>query len=153
AVVSKLSHLRNLTADALALVSGRYHGFGKRKVIMTDSKSGKQAVGFIEEKRVKTISLKTLLAPYDCVDLIHADIQGAEGKVFSPAGNDIHRKVKRVHIGTHGPSLEKNLRDLFNSLRWKCLYDYPAKQQSLTPYGSIYFNDGVQVWLNQELYA
>ncbi|MDD4899754.1 MAG: hypothetical protein PHT31_01635 [Candidatus Omnitrophica bacterium] len=151
AVVNKLVHLRHLTEGIFLFVSGKNRHPGKRKLTLTDSKSGKAVHGFIEEKKVRAVCLKSLLAPCGCVDLIHADIQGAESKVFSSAKNEIAQKVKRVHIGTHSPEIEAGLRALFNNLGWKCLYDYPCKRTSDTAYGAIYFDDGVQVWLNREL--
>lgn len=52
---------------------------------------------------VRAVSLKTILAPYDSVDLIDMDVQGAEYMVLAAASRDLHDKVKRVHIGTHNP--------------------------------------------------
>jgi len=153
AVINKSAHLCHLAEGIFLFVLGKNRHPGKRELTLTDPKSGRQAQGFIEEKKIKTISLKALLAPCGCVDLIHADIQGAENKVFSSVKNEINHKVKRVHIGTHSPEIEEGLRALFNNLGWKCLYDYPGKRTNDTPYGAIYFDDGVQAWFNQRLDA
>jgi len=122
-----------------------------RKILVTDYWTGKNATGVLTEKKVKAVSLSTLLSSFDRVDLICSDIQGAENIVFKSAKKEIHTKVKKIYIGTHSSQIEDELRALFNNLGWKCLYDYPGGRKCATPYGVINFQDGVQVWLNQEM--
>jgi FkbM family methyltransferase len=112
-----------------------------------------------KKTKVKTISLRSLLRSLRHVDLIHIDVQGVEYDVLKAAASEIDEKVKRIHIqthgketvGTHGKEVEKELRDLFGSLGWIKINDYPVHSKSATPYGEISFVDGVQTWLNPEL--
>ena len=43
---------------------------------------------------------------------------------------------------------ELHLRELFRDLGWVCEHAYPRQQTSPTPWGDIFFNDGVQIWKN-----
>ncbi len=103
--------------------------------------------------QVKTICLKTLLRSYDRVDLIDMDVQGAEYSVLDAAKNEIDAKVKKIHIGTHGPGrhIEKNLRVLFHELGWENKYDFENTSRVETEYGPIQFSDGIQSWSNPKL--
>lgn len=144
-------NFRNFIKEALFFFMPRRNRTVSRGITVTDDSTGKQATGIIRNEKVKVVSLNTLLHPFDYVDLIAADIQGAEYKVFKSAKKDINKKVKRIHIGTHSIQNEVDLRGLFKNLGWKCLYDYPGGGKCSTPYGTINFQDGVQVWLNQEI--
>jgi len=105
----------------------------------------------VRVKKVRSISLRTLLGPLDRVDLIDLDVQGAEADVLESAAEELDGKVKRVHIGTHGTEIEARLRRLFQGLGWQQLNDYPSGSQSDTPWGVISFQDGVQSWTNPRL--
>jgi FkbM family methyltransferase len=100
---------------------------------------------------VRAVSLNTLLRQLEQVDLIDLDVQGDEYGVLSTAVDELDAKVKRVHIGTHGRMIEKGLRGLFRPLGWRALNDYPTKEECVTPYGKIRFQDGVQSWVNERL--
>ena len=151
-IIYRALNFRNFIKEALFFfMPHRRNRIVSREITVTDYLTGKKETGIIRNEKVKVLSLSTLLRPFDYVDLIHADIQGAEARVFKSAQRDIHKKVKRIHIGTHGSQIEDELRTLFNNLGWKCLYDYPNGQKCDTPYGTINFQDGVQVWFNQEL--
>jgi FkbM family methyltransferase len=73
---------------------------------------------------VAAVTLPELLRPFDRVDLIHCDIQGAEADVFEQAAPEVDAKVRRVHVGTHGSDVEARLRRLFGSRGWTNLNDY-----------------------------
>jgi FkbM family methyltransferase len=105
------------------------------------------------KKTVRAISLTTILKSLEAVDLIDLDIQGDEFKVLSAARDALSAKVKRVHIGTHEHDIELSLRQLFSSMGWECRYDYPCKRKSVTPFGKIAFQDGVQDWVNTKIGA
>lgn len=102
---------------------------------------------------VEAASLGTLLDPLHVVDLIDIDVQGAEFDVLEPAAEELDAKVKRVHIGTHGPKIEEGLHSLFGRLGWKCLRSYPCQGKVETEWGTITFHDGVQSWLNPSYYS
>jgi FkbM family methyltransferase len=97
---------------------------------------------------VDAVTLSDLLEPLERVDLIHCDIQGAEAAVFEEAATFVGAKVQRVHVGTHGPQVERRLRQLFTSLGWENVNDYACGTSAETPWGRTDFQDGVQTWLN-----
>jgi FkbM family methyltransferase len=101
--------------------------------------------------KVDAVSLRTLLAGEDPVDLIDSDVQGAEADVFEGAADRLSEVVRRVHIGTHSDENEERLRSLFSGLGWECLNDYSNGRENATPYGTLHFEDGVQTWLNPRL--
>jgi FkbM family methyltransferase len=102
-------------------------------------------------RRVRALSLSTLLRDADLVDLIDLDIQGAEADVLAAAENELHTKVKRVHIGTHSVDNEERCRTLFARLAWEKRNDYASGSEVDTPYGRVSFQDGVQTWINPRL--
>ncbi|MBI5057046.1 MAG: class I SAM-dependent methyltransferase [Nitrospirae bacterium] len=102
-------------------------------------------------KDIRSVSLNTLLAPLDSVDLIDLDVQGEELSVLSAASAELDRKVKKVHIGTHSLQVEKGLRAMFGKMGWISVYDFPCGGTSTTQYGDIIFLDGVQTWINPKL--
>jgi hypothetical protein len=82
------------------------------------------------------------------VDLIDLDVQGAELEVLEAAAGELDKKVKRVHIGTHGRTVEEGLRSLFRRLGWQCLRSFECASSVKTEWGTISFQDGVQTWVN-----
>lgn len=111
----------------------------------------KGIIGNEQVKKVKAVNLSELLGTLDRVDLIDLDVQGAELIVLKAAAEQLDRKVKRVHIGTHSTEIEAGLRRLFDDLGWKSVHDYPLGSESVTPWGTIKFQDGVQSWINSKL--
>jgi FkbM family methyltransferase len=104
-----------------------------------------------EDGRVRAVSLATLLKGYEYVDLVDADIQGAEGDVFDAARKVLAAKVRRVHIETHNAPVEEQLREVFADLGWRKIWDFPAASDTETPFGTIHFEGGVQTWVNPAL--
>ena len=51
---------------------------------------------------VSAVTLQDILGPFDSVDYVESDIQQSEILVFPPSMQLLKRKVRRVHIGTHG---------------------------------------------------
>ncbi len=100
---------------------------------------------------VPSVSLTSILTNLHRVDLIDFDLQGHEGSVVRSAIDELNAKVKRLHIGTHGPEIEIGLRELLTSHGWRCLCDYAAFSTTQTPWGAITFQDGVQSWVNPRL--
>jgi FkbM family methyltransferase len=97
---------------------------------------------------VNAVDLNTLLEPLQTVDLVDLDIQGAELEVLDAASLALDQKVKRVHIGTHGPLLEEGLHSLFARLGWRCVRSFPCAGTVETELGRVRFGDGVQTWVN-----
>jgi FkbM family methyltransferase len=106
-----------------------------------------------QTQRVETVTLDFILARCDRVDFVDLDIQGLELDVLAAATKNLHRKVKRVHIGTHSPMIEQGLRQLFFDLGWTQLADFSSGTTVQTPYGQTSFRDGVQSWLNPQVAA
>lgn len=102
-------------------------------------------------KRVRAVSLNRILSQLDQVDLIDLDIQGEEYRVLSSAINALNTKVKRIHIGTHGEQIERDLRALFRMHGWYKLNDYACQKTQMTEWGEVVFGDGVQTWINPRL--
>jgi hypothetical protein len=97
--------------------------------------------------RVPAYSLATLLAPFDRLDLLHLDIQGAEADVLSAARSVLSHKVRRLVVGTHGRDIEQRLLVGLSSDGWRleadeaCRFHHAGGQLSLAI-------DGCQVWWN-----
>ena len=101
--------------------------------------------------RVPSIALSDVLRDLDKVDLIDLDVQGEEFRVISSAIEEITRKAKRLHIGTHSKEVETGLRRVLRKYHWKCQADYTCGSTSETPWGPVQFGDGVQSWVNPSL--
>jgi FkbM family methyltransferase len=97
---------------------------------------------------IPCVTLADVLSAYTRVDLIDLDVQGAEYDVLASAIDLVNKRVRRLHIGTHSPQIEQQLRQLLHAHRWEKLNDYPGQTTSETPYGTIQFGDGVQTWIN-----
>jgi FkbM family methyltransferase len=52
-------------------------------------------------KKVRAVTLASILEPLDEVDLIDIDIQGAEAEVLAASVEALHAKVKMLSVGTH----------------------------------------------------
>lgn len=102
-------------------------------------------------REVKTITLTRILDRLELVDLIDLDVEGAEWVVLRSAIEQLNQKVKRVHIGTHASDLERALRALFWEHGWYKRNDYAVSRTEQTEWGEIYFENGVQTWINPRL--
>jgi FkbM family methyltransferase len=95
-----------------------------------------------EIKFVSAVTLRDVLAPFERVDLLEVDIQRSESEIFSPAMDLVSRKVRRVHIGTHGRDVHDMLRALFARAGWEIVFNYgPGKH--VTPRGPLDLGDGI----------
>ena len=99
-------------------------------------------------RRVRAVSLATVLRPLDAVDLVDVDVQGAEADLFEAAAAVLDAKVRRVHVGTHSAEIEGRLRAFFDGLGWECRFDFAGGGVRETPWGPVPFEDGAQSWLN-----
>jgi FkbM family methyltransferase len=95
-----------------------------------------------EVKFVSAVRLRDILAPLDRVDLLEVDIQRSEAEIFPSAMELVNRKVRRLHIGTHGSDVHNMLRALFGRAGWDIVFDYgPGKH--ITPRGPLDLGDGI----------
>lgn len=104
--------------------------------------SGYKAIG------VEVRDIHNILTDFEDIDLLDLDVQGEEEKILKHSIAILSSKVKRIHIGTHNSEIEKNLRMLFKKAGWFCLNDYRCGYNEKTPFGEVFFQDGVQTWLN-----
>ncbi len=97
-----------------------------------------------EYNLVDAYSLPDLMGDHDLIDMIHFDIQGAEGEVIAAAIDEMNRRVRGIFVGTHSGEIEALLRALMPGHDWLCVKDKP---QPRGPDGVL--RDGTQVWLNR----
>jgi FkbM family methyltransferase len=104
----------------------------------------KLALGYNAEiKFVSTVTLRDVLSPFDRVDLLEVDIQQAEAHVIPPFMALVNRKVRRVHIGTHGRDVHAMLRVLFSEAGWEIVFDYAPDRTHVTERGRLELGDGI----------
>jgi hypothetical protein len=96
-----------------------------------------------EVKFVSAVTLPDVLMPFDHVDLLEVDIQHAEIDVFPPFIDVLNRKVRRIHIGTHGSEAHELLRALLSGAGWEIVFDYAPDTRHVTEQGTLELIDGV----------
>ena len=104
-----------------------------------------------EIKMVSAITLQDILNPFDVVDYVESDIQQSEILIFPPYMSLLKRKVRRVHIGTHGRDVHNMLVELFNKDGWNILFNYAPNSTFTSPLGKFSTNDGVLTAVNPNL--
>lgn len=104
-----------------------------------------------ETIQVRSRTVDEVIQLAGTVDFLDMDIQGEEFRTLLPAAGILDQRVRLVHIGTHSPDIEDQLRRMFQNLRWQSLNDYGCTMTRDTPYGPVSFQDGVQSWLNEKL--
>lgn len=100
---------------------------------------------------LSTVTLKDILSPFDRVDYLEVDIQQSEIVVFPPFMDVVKRKVRRVHMGTHGVDVHRELAALFRRDGWEIIFDYAPNASYQTPFGNFSLNDGVLTAVNPAL--
>jgi hypothetical protein len=96
-----------------------------------------------EIRYVSAITLSELLGPFDKVDYLESDIQESEKLVFPPFMDLLKRKVRRIHIGTHGKQTHWTLHDLFAREGWDIVFSYEPQTVHETVLGTFRTEDGV----------
>jgi hypothetical protein len=104
-----------------------------------------------EIKLVGSITLNELLGPFECVDYLESDIQQSEILVFPPFIDLLRKKVRRIHIGTHGSDVHAALHKLFADDGWEMVFSYPPNARHESALGSFETNDGVLTVRNPRL--
>jgi hypothetical protein len=100
---------------------------------------------------VSAITLQDILGPFDVVDYVESDIQQSEILVFPPYMTLLKRKVRRVHIGTHGREVHNTLLQLFQRDGWDIVFNYEPNSTFSSPLGKFSTNDGVLTAVNPNL--
>ena len=91
-----------------------------------------------EIKMVSAVTLQDILSPFDVVDYVESDIQQSEILVFPPFMTLLKRKVRRVHIGTHGLEVHNTLLQLFERDRWDIVFNYEPNSKFTSPIGRFF---------------
>jgi hypothetical protein len=95
--------------------------------------------------------LNEILGPFDTIDYLEADIQQSEILVFPPFIDLLRRKVRRIHIGTHGKDVHSALHDLFADSGWEMIFSYEPNGHFESSLGAFETNDGVLTVRNPDL--
>lgn len=102
--------------------------------------------------RVPCLALTTLLQRHERVDVVHCDIQDAEGEVLPSAIDELTARVRRVVVGTHSRKSEGALLEAFTANGWSVEADKPCRY--VVEHGRVgVLRDGVQVWANPRFAA
>ncbi len=104
-----------------------------------------------EVKSVSAVTLRDVLGPFEVVDYVEADIQQSEILVFPPFLDLLRRKVRRIHIGTHGIENHKALHQMFEASGWEIVFSYEPDMTHEGPLGTFLMNDGVLTVRNPDL--
>jgi hypothetical protein len=104
-----------------------------------------------EIKFVSAVTLGDILGPLDRVDYLESDIQQSEILVFPPFIDLLRRKVRRIHIGTHGKEVHQSLHQLFAKHGWDIVFSYEPNGTYDSPIGRFRTNDGVLTVKNPAL--
>jgi hypothetical protein len=96
-----------------------------------------------EIKLISAVTLSDVLGPFEAVDYLEADIQESEIVVFPPFMELLKRKVRRIHIGTHGRQVHQRLHDLFLRNGWEMIFSYEPDMIHRTIFGPFKTGDGV----------
>ena len=100
---------------------------------------------------VDCVTIDEVIAPYEIVDLIDLDVQGAEYDAIV-SSLTIDERVKRLYVETHSTAIEASLRDHLLCRGWEPEVDHPLRSTVSTDYGDItYHGGGAQVWRNPRL--
>jgi hypothetical protein len=104
-----------------------------------------------EIKLVSCVTLPDLLGPFEGVDYLESDIQQSEILVFPPFVDLLRRKVRRIHIGTHGRDVHDRLHKLFAEKGWEIVFSYAPNATHQSALGLFTTNDGVLTVRNPDL--
>ncbi len=101
---------------------------------------------------VSAITLADALGDEPCYDLVDMDVQGAEAEIIEASIPLINKRVRRLHIGTHGNDIEDRIYASLTDAGWHCVHSFRFHAENQTHYGRVSFVDGIQSWLNPRLY-
>jgi hypothetical protein len=101
-----------------------------------------------EVKFVSAVTLGDVIGPLRRVDLLEVDIQQAEGEALPPFIGVMSRKVRRVHVGTHGAKIHGQMRTLFRRAGWTIVFDFAPDSSHQTEFGSFKTIDGILTAVN-----
>jgi len=97
---------------------------------------------------VPAIALDRLLDETGEVDLLHADLQGEEGRALGSAVDPLSRRVGRIVCATHSRRIHRELRERFQHAGWRIVDDYRCRKRERTRLGDVQFLDGLLTLVN-----
>ena len=92
-----------------------------------------------------------MLGPFTRVDYLEADIQQSEVRAFPPFMALLRRKVRRIHLGTHGADTHAMLHALFARNGWQIVFSYEPGTTHNTALGTFKTSDGLLTVRNPDL--
>lgn len=101
-----------------------------------------------ELRFVSTVTVADVLGPLPFVDYLEIDMQQAEEWTLPPARELLKRKVRFMHLGTHGVRLHRDMADMFAADGWEVLVDLTPDTKFDTPEGAFSTCDGVLIAYN-----
>jgi hypothetical protein len=104
-----------------------------------------------EIKYVSAVTLNDMLGPFASVDYLESDIQQSEILAFPPFMDLLKKKVRRIHVGTHGADVHRALYDLFSRGGWDIIFNYEPDCVHETELGTFRTEDGVLTVRNSDL--
>lgn len=146
---ARQQHVETLTAAGGAARALRELILYNRTGIIKNIVHGHDAPA--EIKLVSAVTLRDLLGPFDVVDYIESDIQQSEVLVFPPYVDLLEKKVRRIHIATHGIDAHRELRELFAKRDWEMVFDFEPETTHHSDVGDFQVNDGVLTVRNPRL--
>jgi hypothetical protein len=117
--------------------------------IIKELMPGQSAIG--EIKLLSAVTLRDLVSAFDTVDYLESDIQQSEERVFPPFLDLLRKKVRRIHIGTHGANNHEMLLSLFADRGWEIIFNYPPDGTYQSEIGAFQVSDGVLTLRNPDL--
>lgn len=126
------------------------HRVCRRRAAAGERTSGERDDGDpLSRVRVQSIGLPGLLRSEPWIDLIHCDIQGEELRAIGSAMDELNRKVSRLLVATHSRGIHRRLRSLLQGAGWECRWDFRMRGRRATPYGDVWFLDGLLAFVKR----
>ena len=104
-----------------------------------------------EIQLVSAVTLNEILGPFEKVDYLESDIQQSEILVFPSFMEILRKKVRRIHIGTHGADVHRSLHNIFLDRGWEIVFSYEPNARHESALGTFETNDGVLTVRNPDL--
>jgi hypothetical protein len=129
-------------------------------------------IGVGDSAFIDALSIRVVLddIQHEIIDFLDLDIQGAELPALAESADGVMQqlvqRVRRVHIGTHSPEIQAQLKDLFLSTGWELAIEHhgrhgdgdeslfadsrqsdPSKLQD-TAFGPVFVRDGILAFSN-----
>src|ERR1700722_7849780 len=102
---------------------------GKKGIAVLDSLRRQEPAGYFRPR----LTCWTTRIRYSAVQIF----------AFPPCMEIVRRKVRRIHIGTHGKDVHKTLLKLFQRDGWKIVFDYDPNSKFECPLGNFSTHDGI----------